>query len=56
MTTGRETSYKESVGLWALCPVDPMAGCLLAPGLAAVHHKLDLLQSPAYRYLVWEEA
>lgn len=51
ITAGRETSHKEGVGLWALCPVDPMAGCLLAPGLAAVHHKLDLLHSPAHRHL-----
>lgn len=51
ITAGRETSNKEGVGLWALCPMDPMAGCLLAPGLAAIHHKLDLLCSPAHRHL-----
>lgn len=56
VTAGRETSYKEGVVLWTLCPVDPAVGCLLAPGLAAVHHKLDLLHSPADRHLVWEEA
>lgn len=55
VTTGRETSYKEGVGLRALCPVDPTVGRLLAPGLAAIHHKLDLLHSPADRHLVWGE-
>lgn len=55
VTPARETSYREGVGLWALCPVGPMAGRLLAPGLAAVHHELDLLHSPADRHLVWAE-
>lgn len=55
VATGREASYKEGVGLWTLCPVDPMVGCLLAPRLAAVHHKLNLLCPPAHRHLVWEE-
>lgn len=52
VTAGRETSYKEGVVLWTLCPVDPAVGRLLAPGLAAIHHKLDLLHSPADRHPV----